>query len=85
MVSSERSNIVEQAGLPNGGQDLLGEADVATAAYVVTVTVNTRTRGEILTSRSHLLNTLGRGYARASDEKLYKEMPSGTMKKLQLS
>jgi hypothetical protein len=39
---------------PNGGKDLLGEADIALAPYVVTVAVKARTRGEILTSRSQL-------------------------------
>jgi hypothetical protein len=44
---------------------LLGDAARALAPYVATVAVKTRTRGERLKIRSQLLNTLGRGYARA--------------------
>jgi hypothetical protein len=45
---------------------LLGDADIALIPYVVTLTVKTRTRGAMLTSRSQLLNALGGGYARAN-------------------
>jgi hypothetical protein len=41
--------------LPNCGQYLLPDADIAHVKYVVTVTVKTKTRGERLTSRSQLI------------------------------
>jgi hypothetical protein len=44
---------------------LLGDNVVALAPYVVAVTVKTRTRGGMLTSRSQLLNILGQGYSKA--------------------
>jgi hypothetical protein len=49
---------------------LLGDADIAFVPYVVTVTVKTRTRGEMLTNRNQPLNTLGRGYARTINRQL---------------
>jgi hypothetical protein len=64
---------------------LFGDAGVAVAVYVATVTVKTRTRREILTTRSQLLNTLGWGYASALDRKLQKEVPPGPMKTPHLS
>jgi hypothetical protein len=42
---------------------LLGDTVIALVQYVVTANIKTRIRGEMLTSRSQLLNALGRGYA----------------------
>jgi hypothetical protein len=54
-----------RTGLPHGGQDLLGNTNVALVPYVAIVIIKTKTRGQVLTNRSQLLNTLGSGYARA--------------------
>jgi hypothetical protein len=54
-----------RTGLPQGGQDLLVDADVALLPYVATVTIKARTRGQMLMSRSQLSNTQGQEYARA--------------------
>jgi hypothetical protein len=63
MVRPGRSSKVEQACL-TAGKICLETLIIALAPYVVAVTIETRTRGEMLTSRSQLLGTLGRGYAR---------------------
>jgi hypothetical protein len=47
--------------LPNGKKNLPGNTDTALAPCVVTVTIKTRARGEMLRSRNQLLNTLGWG------------------------
>jgi hypothetical protein len=68
IVSKEQCNQEEVAmrtEMPNGGEDLLGEADMARAPNVATITVKTRSKGEMLTSTSQLLHNLSQGYARA--------------------
>jgi hypothetical protein len=49
---------------------VLGNADTALEPYVVAVAIETRTRGEMLTSKSHLLNTLGRDTQESFDIQL---------------
>lgn len=58
--------------MPNGRKNLLGDTDIARALWVVIVTIKTRARGEILKSRSRLLNTLGWGYERAIQLTIFK-------------
>jgi hypothetical protein len=52
MVKCLRKKQYCTTGLPNLWQVSLGDADMTLAPYVVTVTVKTRTREEMLTSRS---------------------------------
>jgi hypothetical protein len=48
--------------MPNGRQE---DTNMAFSLYVVTVTVKTRARGDMLMSRRELQDTLGQGHTRA--------------------
>jgi hypothetical protein len=68
-----------RTGICNGGEDFLGDADIARAPYAAAVTVKTRSEGEMLTSTSQLLHNPGQVVARVIRKTISKWVPPGSM------